>query len=262
MAQAKKTKATRRVQALSRKGGAGKTTTIGNLAEALGLLGYSVLAVDLDANASLSKAFISLRDVKHSIFDLLMSPVTLIETEDVIVELPGLHFDLLPGSEILAYAEPTLMAAGRQAALKERLSEVEHKYDFVLVDTAGHESFMHTLGHLYADEVVMPIEADITHWEALVLTLKSVDKVRTDGLNPNIRVKAILVTRYQQGTKFGDGMIKKLTANYKDLMFPMVTRQTIRLREAQLDKQPIVAHNPEAQPSEVYMKLAEYLANE
>lgn len=259
----KKTGRTRRLQTLMRKGGAGKTTTAANLAEALGQLGYRVLAVDLDANASLTKLMgLRLGELPHSIYDVLMSPPALLATAAVIQRPRHLSFDLIPGSENLGYAEPSLLMARRQQALKERLAEVEGEYDFVLLDTSGHESFMHTLGHVYADEVILPTEADIANWETLETTLASVRKVREDGLNPDMRVRAIVVTRYQQGTNFGQAMLRKLSEQYGELLFPAVVMQTVRVKEAQGYGLPVVTYDPVSQPAEAYRRLAEYIVRE
>ena len=222
-------------------------------------MGYRVLVADLDANATLTKGVgIRLGELKYSIYDVLMSP-TLFKTRDAIVQLKHLNFDILPGSENLAFAEPSLLMARRQRVLQERLAEVDGEYDFVIIDTAGHESFLHTLGHVYADEVIVPTEADITNWETVVQTLQSVRKVVEDGLNPKMRVRAIIVTRYQQGTKFGEAMLRKLNAEYGDLLLPMVVMQTVRVREAQAFNQPITAYDPESQPAKAYRKLAEHI---
>jgi len=259
----KKTNTTRRVQALNRKGGAGKTALASNLAEVWGQMGYRVLAADMDANASLTKRMgVRLDELPASIYDLLMSPPNLIKTVDVIVRPPHLHFDLLPGSENLSYAEPTLLMARKQHALADRLAEVEDAYDFVIIDTAGHESFLHTLGHVYADEVILPLEADKDHWDALVTTLASIEKVRTEGLNPNIRPICIFVNRYRGRTKFGDAMLKTLRAEYPDLWVPMVTHESIAAKEAGGYGLPIVTYDPDGQPAQAYRKLAEYLVNE
>lgn len=259
----KKTDVTRRIQVLNRKGGAGKTTTTGNTAEALGQMGYRVLVVDMDANASLTLGLgIRPAELQYSIYDLLMSPSSLLATRDVIVDLPHVHFDLLPGSVNLSYAEPSLLMASKQHALKERLSEVDGSYDFVLIDTAGHESFMSTLSHVYSDEAVLPTEADIVHWEALEETLASIKKVRENGLNPNLRVRTIVVTRYQPRTVFGDAMVTKLQSEYGDLLFSTLVMATVRVKTAQGRGRPVVAHDPSAQASVAYMRLAEFLINE
>ena len=245
-----------------RKGGAGKTTTSANLAEALGRLGYRVLIVDLDANATLTKTMgLRLDEVGHSIYDLLMSPADLLATSSIIQRPAHLSFDILPGSENLGYAEPSLLMAKQQLKLKERLEEVEADYDFVILDTSGHESFMHTLGHVYADEVILPTEADIANWETLETTLRSVAKIRDDGLNPRVRIRAIVINRYQQGTNFGNAMIAKLVDQYGDLLFPIPITQTVRVKEAQSYSLPVVAYDPSCQPAQAYMKLAEYIAH-
>ena len=246
-----------------RKGGAGKTTTAINLAEALGRLGYRVLAVDLDSNASLTKLVgLRLPDLSYSVYDLLMSPAALLATRDVVHQPEHLSFDVLPGSENLGYAEPTLLMANRQNALAERLAEVENDYDFVLLDTAGHESFMHTLGHVYADEAILPTEADIANWETLETTLASVKKVRESGLNPNTRVRAIVVTRYQQRTTYGVAMLQRLVDQYRELLFPMVVPQTVRAKESQGYRTSIVAYDPSSVAAQVYTKLAEFLVDD
>jgi chromosome partitioning protein len=259
----KKTNVTRRLQALNRKGGAGKTALASNLAEVWGQRGYRVLAADMDANASLTKRMgVRLDELPASIYDLLMSPPNLIRTADVILQPEHISFDLLPGSENLSYAEPTLLMARKQRALADRLAEVEDDYDFVLIDTAGHESFLHTLGHVYADEVILPLEADKDHWDALVTTLASVEKVRAEGLNPNIRPVCIFVNRYRGRTKFGDAMLKTLQAEYPDLWVPYITHESIAAKEAGGYGLPIVTHDPDGQPAEAYRKLAEHLENE
>ncbi len=257
---AKKTSTTRRLQALNRKGGAGKTATVSNLAELWGQMGYRVLAVDMDANASLTKRMgVRLDALPASIYDLLMSPPNLIKTADVILQPGHLHFDLLPGSENLSYAEPTLLMARKQRALADRLAEVEDNYDFVIIDTAGHESFLHSLGHAYADEVVLPLEADKDHWDALVTTLASIEKVRTEGLNPNIRPICIFVNRYRGRTNFGDAMLRMLKAEYPELWVPFLTHESIAAKEAGGYGKPIVTHDPDGQPAQAYRKLAEHL---
>jgi chromosome partitioning protein len=259
---AKKTSTTRRVQALNRKGGAGKTAMVSNLAEVWGQMGYRVLAIDMDSNASLTKRMgVRLDEVPASIYDLLMSPPNLIKTADVILQPEHLSFDLLPGSENLSYAEPTLLMARKQHALADRLAEVEDDYDFVLIDTAGHESFLHTLGHVYADEVILPLEADKDHWDALVTTLTSVEKVRTEGLNPNIRPVCIFVIRYRARTTFGHSIIRKLQAEYPNLWVPFLTHENIAAKEAGGYGKPIVTYDPDGQPAQAYRKLAEHLVN-
>ncbi|HUC88169.1 MAG TPA: ParA family protein [Candidatus Binatia bacterium] len=258
----KKTDHTRRLQMLNRKGGAGKTTTAINLAEGLGRLGFRVLVVDMDANASLTKlSGIKLRDLPYSVYDLLMSPSSLLPTRNVILQPDTISYDILPGSENISYAEPSLLMAKRQQALRERLAEVDEDYDFVLLDTGGQESFIHTLGHVYADEVILPTEADVANWDTLELTLNSVRKIREDGLNPNMRIAAIVVTRYQQGTNFGNALLEKLFEQYREVLFPILVLQTVRVREAQGYGLPIVAYDPTSQPALAYNRLAEYIAN-
>lgn len=250
------------MQVLNRKGGACKTTTTSNLAESWGQLGYRVLAVDMDANASLTKRMgVRLDEIATSVYDLLMSPANLIGTRSVILQPAHLSFDLLPGSENLSYAEPSLLMARKQLVLAERLAEVDSDYDMVVLDTAGHESFLHTLGHAYADEVILPLEADMDHWEALNITLASIEKVRRDGLNPRIRPVSIFVNRYRQGTRFGDALLLKLKEQYTDLLFPLVTLESIRAKEAGAYGQPIVTYDPEGQTSQAFKKYAEHLSH-
>jgi len=256
----KKTNATRRILALNRKGGAGKTSLISNAAQILGEMGYKGLAVDMDANASLTKRMgIRLDQLSVSIYDLLTTKAHLLKTADVILRPPHLTFDLLPGSENLSYAEPGLLMAGKQRELAKRLAEVEDDYDFVLIDTAGHHNFMHTMCLVYGDEVILPLEADKDHWDALVTTLAGVDEARTEGLNRNIRPVCIFVNRYRPRTTFGDAMLKTLKKDYPDLWVPFVTHESIAAKEAGGHGLPIVTHDPDGQPAQAYRRLVEHL---
>ena len=75
----KRSATTRKLEAgVNKKGGVGKTTTAFNVAEYLGLLGYRVLAVDLDSSASLTEATgVDLAQPGYKVDDLGLSRITL-----------------------------------------------------------------------------------------------------------------------------------------------------------------------------------------
>jgi chromosome partitioning protein len=260
---AKKTTTTRKIEGgVNKKGGVGKTTTTLNLGEELGMRGYQVLVVDLDSSASLTEATgIDLSQLDYKVDDVLLTKA--ISIQQAIIRPEHLHFDLLPGSPTLSHAEPTLAVRRDQDALIQRLKPIESSYDFVILDTAGAENFISSLGHKYADEVVVPVECDDLAWNAFMQTMQTLNTVREGGLNPRLRIRTILVTRYQpQKTNVSDAFLEKLRRHFGSLVFPdpVVTKK--EHKEALRFAVPVVAYAPESQGGRVYKALAEFLEHE
>jgi chromosome partitioning protein len=204
------------------KGGVGKTSTAVHLAQYFALRGYRTLAVDLDAQASLTGLFGLLPDTEvpeeKTVNPFLYGPeiggtswTGTLATAIQSTYWPGL--DLLAANLSLYGAEFAL--AKRQTAeadfafwspLKHGIATVADRYDVVVIDTPPSLSFVTTNAIYAADGLVIPVPpamldfASATHFFSL---LKEVlDAIESNEGRPKIyEFLSLLIAKYQHGNQ-------------------------------------------------------------
>jgi chromosome partitioning protein len=136
-------------------GGSGKTSSAIGIASMLVDLGQQVLAVDLDAQAGLTRALgVDPETLSPSLFDVLVRGTAV--TEAMIDTDAGL--DLLPSTLDLSAAEAGLVTrAGRELLLRTLLEPVAADYDWIVIDAASSMGLLTVNALSLADLVVVPM---------------------------------------------------------------------------------------------------------
>lgn len=121
------------------KGGSGKSTTSIHLSVALLKAGYRVATIDLDTRQHTLTRFFENRAsfAHHAPFD---------------IELPR-HFapDRAEGESLYANESADF------ATFAQAIGEVEHDYEFVVIDTPASDSYLMRLAHSLADTLISPM---------------------------------------------------------------------------------------------------------
>ena len=174
---------------INQKGGVGKSTTALMLAAGLTLKGYSVLAIDLDAQSNLTYTTGARTDGATALGVLTGE----IKAGDAVQHTES--GDIIPASKALAGADAFITDTGKEYRLKEALEPVAGQYDFIIVDTPPALGIL-TINALTAcNSVIIPAQADIYSLqgiEQLAETMKPVKKY----CNPDLTIEGILLTRY------------------------------------------------------------------
>jgi chromosome partitioning protein len=204
------------------KGGVGKTSTTVHLAQYFALKGYRTLAIDLDAQASLTGMFGLLPDSEvpeeKTANPFFYGPEIGGETwtgtlATAIQPTYWPNLDLLAANLSLYGAEFAL--SKRQGTedgfafwspLKQGIETVAAQYDVVVIDTPPSLSFVTTNAIYAADGLVIPVPpamldfASATHFFSL---LKEVlDAIRTnEGVAKTYEFLSLLITKYQHGNQ-------------------------------------------------------------
>jgi chromosome partitioning protein len=149
----------------NQKGGVGKTTSTVSLSAQLALLGFKVLLLDFDPQASATSGLGIERHAEGSdLYDVFFGRIQLASTI-VPSSIPGL--DVVPGSADLVSLELEIgKSPGRELILRSALGEVSEGYDFVLIDCPPSSGLL-TLNALgAAHSVLVPLQAAMATFAA------------------------------------------------------------------------------------------------
>ena len=165
------------VAVINNKGGTGKTTTSVNLAGAFAELGYSVLLVDLDPQASAS-IFLgaTLRTLEPSVASVLFRGLAV---ESAIRKTATAGVDLLTADKELIHADMMLSdTEGREGLLDAALEAVRQDYDFIVCDCPPSFSVMSVNALVAAEAYIIPVTPDYLVMEDLSCIMGMVEDLR------------------------------------------------------------------------------------
>lgn len=225
----------------NRKGGVGKTVTAVNLAGALVEAGHSVLAIDLDPQASLTHA-LHLQRLPHTLsaalveedgrFEELIQP-TGIQGLFAVAGEPNLKSIELGMGEMM----------GREFRLRRCLQkQLERRFDFVLIDCPPSLGFLTANGIIAADEVLIPVDLGSFSLEALADTLKGINVTR--DINYALRVLGILINNVNARTSYDQQAEAHLREEFGELVFQTTIPNSTVVDAAIHERTPITLYEP------------------
>lgn len=212
----------------NQKGGVGKTTTALNLACALSEMGRRVLVVDADQQATATEGAgvdpIAVQDAQRGLEDVLFGKTAV---ADAVISRDG--FDLLPCTIALAEAQIKILLDpddGRYV-LRERLAEIQHAYDFILIDCPPELALITVTVLIAADQVLIPTKASRYDVRGIPLILDTIARIRRRQ-NPGLNVLGVLPTMFNRGYAVEQQVLADLRANLGDKLriFEPVPRST------------------------------------
>jgi chromosome partitioning protein len=207
------------------KGGCGKTTSALHLAVALADAGYATLAIDADAQHTLSRHLGVLPHGIPTLRDVLFDGMP-VRAAAVPVR-PNLR--LVPASLKLANADVALsQLAGSDLRLRRAMADPD--WEVCVIDCPPSLGKLTMNALVAGSHVLVPIDSAPYALEGLDMLMQTVDEARS-YYNPDLRFLGALLTLYDH-TRISRQVLEEVRARWPRETLPTVIRRSTRVKEA------------------------------
>lgn len=248
-------KSSRKICISLSKGGVGKTTTSVNLSAGLALAGHKVLLVDTDTQGQSS--YMLGKKPKAGLTELLTNELG---PEETIIRARK-NLWLLAGGKALAGVKRIIdrKSFGAEWTLAESLKPLEHKYDFIIIDTSPGWDQLIVNVLFYATEVLVPVALEVMPLHGLsefMKSLGSIQKYRAD-----IALKYIVPTFMDARINTPETIYEQLSNLYPEYICNPI-RYDANLSEAPSFGKTIFEFAPGCNASNDYRELVKRVAED
>ncbi len=243
------------ISVTNQKGGVGKTTTCVNLASYIADAGYKVLMIDIDpqGNACTSVG-VDIEKGQNSIYEVLLGEATIDEaTCPTVVR----NLSVVPSTADLAGAEVDLVyAENRENILREALSVVKDKYDYIFIDCPPTLGLLTVNALTATDSIIVPIQCEyfpLIGVGQLMNTIRLIKK----HLNPEIEIEGIVLTMKNNRSLLFNQVAEEIKKYFGEKVYETSIPRNIRLAESPSHGKPILLYDSKSKGAIAYKALSE-----
>ncbi len=241
----------------NQKGGVGKTTSAVNIAASVGILGKSVLLIDLDPQGNTTSGVgINKKNLKSTSYELLIDEI---DAAQAIVETEFKNLSVIPSNISLAGAEFDLYQLYyREYRLKKQLEAVKDNYDYIFIDCPPSLGMITVNALAAADAVIIPMQCEYYALEGLSQLMITIRKIK-QLYNPELEICGILITMFNGRLILTMQVISELKKYYSDKLFKTPVSRNVKLSEAPSFGKPVYYHDKSSKGAVEYLEVAKEL---
>ncbi|RYZ85618.1 MAG: MerR family transcriptional regulator [Proteobacteria bacterium] len=246
------------ISLVNQKGGVGKTTISINLGGALAQLGYRVLVVDFDPQASATFGLgLTWTKLESSMADVIGYEITgPTKTLSDVIQSLELHPNLFlaPSHLNLAGCEASIQnKIGREKRLDRAIQKVRDDYDFILIDAPPSLGLLSINAIMASDAIIIPIDGAFA-LEGVRQLFNTREECSVESEH-SLHILGGLLNKQRSGTQNAEALAVITNETFEGQMFETVLPERTAVDSSTMLRQPIVFSNQrDAQP---YIKLAE-----
>lgn len=245
--------------ALNKKGGAGKTSSIGTMASIIGKLGKKVLLVDMDPQCNLTSLF-NIQDTTYTIDSLFRLMNSELSYEKVVQSIQVTEYDnvdIIAGYEDFDETIDLIsvnMKRIPQMILKNILDYVKDEYDYILIDNTPYFNLMIRNSLCAADIVIIPVCCDKFSYDGLSKLLQKIYEIKTE-LNPKLEVGGVFLTKVDRRTNLSKMLYESYNEELGKKFMKTLIRQDNSINESNTVYKPLAYYKKKSTALFDYMKL-------
>lgn len=241
----------------NQKGGVGKTTTSAALATGIASRGNRVLGIDLDPQGNLGFCLGVEASSGPTVLDALTGRIPVGEA---ICRTD--YCDILSADITLSSGLEIVSDRPRECILRDTLSPVMDRYDYVIIDTPPALNLLTVNAYAVSDFLIIPMASDILSLVGLSQLKETIESVR-GSLNPGLNVMGILLTRFNQRTILSRDvleMAEQLANQIDTVVFHTKIRNGVAIAEAPAHGESIFEYNPRSAAVKDYQDFIHEIA--
>lgn len=237
----------------NQKGGVGKTTTAINLGAGLTQFGKKVLLIDLDPQASLTKAMFGKRKFIKSVYNVFNFDVSL---KDTIFPYND-YIKVIPSNKKLAGIAGQV-DFDMYEILKDQIIEIEG-FDYCIIDNPPALNLLTVNSLLASDRIIIPIKTDylsLKGFDDLKETIKKVQKK-----NKKLLIEGVLFTLFDKRRNLDKNIIEGFDKTETIKRFKTIINTNAELQETPTKRKSIFEYAPKSKGAHDYLCLTKEVLN-
>ena len=253
------------ISIINQKGGVGKTTTVINLASALSQQGKKILVIDLDpqGNATTGLGLSNNDQSDQTIYGILNGTM---QISNVIKKTKFTDLDLIASNVDLSGLEvETAGDKDRAFILKTKLTaylnDFRRLYDYVLIDCPPSLSLLTVMALVSSNSLLVPLQTEFFALEGLTQLMKTIERIKV-SLNPNLKIRGILLTMYDKRNKLSSQVEKEARDYFNEKVYSTVIPRNVRLSEAPSHGMPVLIYDKSCPGSKSYFSFTDEFINQ
>tara|TARA_B100000902_G_C26835494_1_gene680807 strand:- start:26 stop:664 length:639 start_codon:yes stop_codon:yes gene_type:complete len=188
------------------------------------------------------------------------------EISEVIKKTQFENLDIITSNVDLSGLEvETADDSNRAFILKTKLAAYLNNsrglYDYVLIDCPPSLSLLTVMALVSSSSLLVPLQTEFFALEGLTQLIKTIERVKV-SLNPDLRIRGILLTMYDKRNKLSTQVEKEARDYFSEKVYSTVIPRNVRLSEAPSHGMPVLFYDKTCPGSKSYFNFTDEFINQ